>query len=679
MAVAAAAPAKADGETALARLFPKQADVFVSAPGLARLRLPNEVLSACRSDLSDLRVFDSAGGEVPFLVDSGAPPDRPRSLTEVVDGRIIGVSRQEKRRDAGPPVHRETYELAVPANSPEGGAWELLVATGHRNFVRRVHVRAGESGEPLVDGLSIFDLGTDSRRRTALSLPPFTADRVTVTLEGEDGFYLDPTFRFRRVHELGIPEPATVPLEEVERQSHLGVTTVVLARPAGIVPDTLRLATSTGSFDRTVRVWDERVGSSDELIGRGEAFRAQTHPPAELLEIPLQPARGEQLRLEIDDGDSPPLTELAVVGVLRRPLLVFSIPGATGASRAGILRFGGGRAWPPRYDLSRLLAKAGQVLPAAPAATARPYDPAALPEARLGEVRDNPAFNPAPALAFAMRPGGPVDARLYTHRRLLRFEASPEGLVRFRLRPEDVAHARADLADLRVVDTQGRQWPYLMDIDGAREWLDVQTTTPTTERGASTYRLRVPVSPLRLDALWLDIDAPFFDRPYRLTAKLKDKDNWAISQGRLVQDVRRPEPVTVRFAPTRVAELGLQVEDGDDAPLRVRGARLRVLLPEVFVTAPVGEYQVLLGRPSARAPRYEIARVRDMVLAVASAPVVTGDLEPNPKYSLTASVTTGSNRRKTLQQVLLWASLAVAVAVLAFLTFRLARKEARHD
>ena len=42
------------------------------SPGrLVRLDLPAEVLAACRADLSDLRVFDAAGREVPFVIESG--------------------------------------------------------------------------------------------------------------------------------------------------------------------------------------------------------------------------------------------------------------------------------------------------------------------------------------------------------------------------------------------------------------------------------------------------------------------------------------------------------------------------------------------------------------------------------------------------------------------------------
>src|SRR5207245_5852365 len=56
----------------LRRLFPQEAEVAVQGGGLSRLVLPPAVLTACRPDLSDLRLFDAREKEVPFLLDAGA-------------------------------------------------------------------------------------------------------------------------------------------------------------------------------------------------------------------------------------------------------------------------------------------------------------------------------------------------------------------------------------------------------------------------------------------------------------------------------------------------------------------------------------------------------------------------------------------------------------------------------
>src|SRR5439155_55490 len=118
----------------------------------------------------------------------------------------------------------------------------------------------------------------------------------------------------------------------------------------------------------------------------------------------------------------------------------------------------------PAFDLAGLLPASGQALAGERAsAAARLRDPSAAVAARLGSVEANPLFDGAPALAFAMRPGAEVDTRLYSERRALGVRPSSEGLSLLRMRAEDVAHARPDLADVRVVRAAARQWPYLLE------------------------------------------------------------------------------------------------------------------------------------------------------------------------------------------------------------------------
>src|SRR5439155_791571 len=87
-----------------ARHPPEQADVFVAPPGgLSRLKVPAGVLAACRPDLSDLRLFDRRGREVPYVIDTG-PEARTRvEVKETAEAAILDVQREEIRREQGPP------------------------------------------------------------------------------------------------------------------------------------------------------------------------------------------------------------------------------------------------------------------------------------------------------------------------------------------------------------------------------------------------------------------------------------------------------------------------------------------------------------------------------------------------------------------------------------------------
>ena len=78
----------------LGSLFPEEAEILAEGEGVHRLDLPVEVLTACRPDLSDLRVFDGAGKEVPYLVDSGLGPDEELHVKQTLPAPILDVKRE---------------------------------------------------------------------------------------------------------------------------------------------------------------------------------------------------------------------------------------------------------------------------------------------------------------------------------------------------------------------------------------------------------------------------------------------------------------------------------------------------------------------------------------------------------------------------------------------------------
>jgi hypothetical protein len=125
----------------------------------------------------------------------------------------------------------------------------------------------------------------------------------------------------------------------------------------------------------------------------------------------------------------------------------------------------------------------------------------------------------------------------------------------------------------------------------------------------------------------------------------------------------------VALPPGRSDAWVLTIDDGDDAPLVLRSAAVRVPLPALFFAAEEGRYELLVGDPEAEPPRYELERVRGVVLAVAAGETEAGALEPNPRFSRTARL---GSRGPT---VLLWIAVALVVAVLVVLTLRLARGE----
>jgi hypothetical protein len=665
-----AASAMAIDPIALRSLLSKEADVYTPGPGLVRLDLPPEVIAECLSNLADVRLFDLEGNEIPFLLDS----PRVDAVFEVerVEARPLEVRREETPRRQGLSLRRETFELDGPTTVARGGEWRLVVDVAHPEFVARARAswnKGGSEAKSASDG-SLFRLSSPRRvEKLGLPLGAGSIGRVVVVLEHEQKFWLEPSFRFESSRTIERRERAAIPLTVLSTRSSGGKTVVELARPRGVVPATLRLGASTATFDRKLTVHDDGAGRDPAPLGEANLFRLLPGGDVEELELPLRPARGDRLRVVIDDGDSPALTNATFTAVFGQPSLVASLTAAGGPGPAATLRFGGGRASVPRYDLAGFSPQLGrEVYGKRAEALVRLYDPAAVGIARLGAVRPNPAFDRTPALAFAMRSGASIDARAFARRRTLHVEPSPEGLSRLRLSPEDLAALRPDLADLRIVDAESRQWPYLVERSDAA--IEVpQVIASSSKDRATTYRLASAVSPLTVDRLAIDTDVPFFDRGFELRGDVQDGKETVLSRGRLARAAGDPSPVTIDVPAARVKRMELRVEDGDDAPLVLRSIRARGPVPEVYLAAPAGSYTMLLGADDSAAPRYELERVRDVVLAVGAGDVRSEPIEPNPDYKLSARFMQGKGR----EQAILWGAIIAAVVVLGALTLRLAR------
>jgi hypothetical protein len=658
----------------MARLFPEEADVFVPAPDLVRLPLPAAVLGACAPDLSDLRLFDRAGDEVPYLVDRGVPSGTRRRQARTAPGPVVDLVREEIPRDGRRSLTREIYRVSFPATAPAGTTWTLVVASVRPRFVRSVEVlgidRDG-STVPLVPRASLVRLGQRLVDRTEIPLPPFAGAEITVTIEGEDGFFLEPTFRYASDRDLADGGSLVIPLGERDRRSAGGTTVLEAARPPGLVAGRLRVTTTTPVLDRRVTVWDVAASGAARRVGEGRLVRAASAgigagAEIEDLDVAIGPVSGVRVRLEIADGDSPPLADLGVSVEVSQPAIVFALPASPADRPAGTLRFGGHRAWPPRYDIAALFDN----VPPASASGERLDDPAALPVARLGPVRPSPLFDARPALAAATHAGPAVDARRWRWQRPLVVPDSPEGLARLRLAPQDAAHAEPRYADLRVVDAAGRQWPYLIGSPHERERVALNVEGPERDRGESRWRIRLPATPLWLDRLSVLPTRPVLSRPYRVVSREADGDERVLARGTLEQDLKRPQAIEIALDPARVEWLELVVEDGDDAPLEIDRIEAALALPEILIAAPAGEYVLLAGNPDAVAPQYEIGRVSNVVLALRTAPVVAGPGAERPDWDGTP----GGRARllARLERAAVWAAIVVAVAVLAIVTLRTA-------
>ncbi len=631
LVLAASAPA-------LETLFPREADVTVEGSGPHRLAIPPDVLAECKADLSDLRLMGPDGAEVPFAVDPGRA--KPLAVPETVIAEILDVKRGETKREDGTVEEwSEIYRVKVP-----DGTWELAFETPRNQIVARVRVDDSDR--------QIWRLANVPRERMSV---PISGGERTVTVISTQG-RLEPRLLLRRTSEVPATDPLDVPLAIVSRTSADGWTEVVLERPRGLVPGALVVATGTRWFDREIEVWDEGDGRADALLSRSRAFRIEIgKDEVAELEVPVADARGERLRVRVKDGDSPALASLAISARLRAPVLLFE-------AAATRLLWGGGRARRPSYDLAAAAGRFPRLL-----------DPASAREARLSAPRANPKHRVEPALSFAMRAGSEIDRRRFSHLREVSIAPSADGLARVRLGWEDAAIARADFGDARVVGADSHQWPYLLHDHAGSEWVELPATRKTKER-KSEYALALPVTPFRLDELEIDSETPFFDRAYVVEA-LDSEDKIASSnKGRLVRRAEDPRPATISLAGTRAHALRVRVEDGDDAPLTL-SFRARTPVTDLFVVAPAGTYSLLVGRPDEEPARYELERVRDVVLAVPAGDATAGALAANPDFRKRLRWGEGD----TPTRIGVWVVLLAALGILGALAVALARREEKPE
>jgi hypothetical protein len=645
----------ARAESELERVFPREAAIETSAAsGLARLPLPLEVLSEVRADLSDVRIFDASGQLVPFAVDTASRPLVTRGeRVQYASAKPIAAERHTERRAGLDATCHESFTLKRPDVLPVSGSWDLVLESRVSGFVRDIRVRAPKAATPLARG-TVFRLEYPLREGRRLALPADLPASIEVEIEGE-GTCLEPVLAFESSRWPAAFRELESELSVVESHRESDRTVLTLRRPAGLYPSRLRVSTTTRTFHRSIEARDVSPAAGRRLLGAAAVFRVGNLPGVEALEVPLDSDdASEELELSVEDGDSPSLDSLRVFAVVEQPSLIFE----AGADR--VLRFGGGRSRPPRFDLSRFVGtEAGR----------RIGEDARLADARLGPIAESPRFSAAPALDYLRHAGPELDVRRFSHRRPLLLATAAEGSSHLRLGADELSRSRPDLADLRIADADGRQWPYLVERNDSTIDVDLAVTADPRTSTESRFRFALPATPLELDALSLDTTARYVDRAVELHAVTEAGESVVLQRGRLTRRPGDGDPLRLTFSPIRVRSLELVVRDGNDAALAFDRATARAASADLFVVAPPGEYWLLSGNPELEAPRYEMSAARDLVLALPVAEIGSSTLEKNPRYQ--------PPRRFHPSEAVLWLSIVLAVLVLGGLTLRLARTEER--
>jgi hypothetical protein len=154
------------------------------------------------------------------------------------------------------------------------------------------------------------------------------------------------------------------------------------------------------------------------------------------------------------------------------------------------------------------------------------------------------------------------------------------------------------------------------------------------DRRQTEIELDVGAEGLPLEALELDVATPEFARPVTIRASTS-KSAWPVTGGGYLYRVEGAlEDVGTSLALRGVRKRWLRVtiDDADDKPLEIRGAKVTVLKRQLVVRAPGGPLTLLVGAAGVLAPSYDL----EATLArrtPAPLPVATlGPVEPNPDF-----------------------------------------------
>jgi len=623
------------------------------------IAIPPEVAEHSQPGLQDLRLVADDGREVPFVLDA----DVPRTREYRRDARLVEVQGERRRVSAwvvdfGEPATFDRLELDVDG----------------REFSKRVEIETSADGVRWTrEGEAwIFD-----RPWRGQQIHDTTIERTTSLVSRFVRLTVD-DFRSRPVTVRGVT--AILAAELGGRRWTRGAALVRLETPAGqpsryrvdapvgAPVERLTIAAGDAAFWRSVRVVESgRDGAATPVSNATAIYRlrvADAELDAERLDIDLSRPVAGPLVVEIDDHDSPPLTRPTVVlsGVERRVLV-------PPVSSALTLYYGNAATRRPVYDLEAMRTRLALA--------------ATYPQATLGAEAINPRYVALPPLAFLSARGAAAETSAWAVARTVRIDGGDD-VYTLTLAPDDLAYLRADLGDIRLVDADGRQVPYVLEPAAAAARVPL-VSAPATARGnaprTSAWTLTVKTagpetatrSALPLAQLDLVFADGFFTRPAVLTMPdARAPQGQRVVLQEVLRGTRREAstaavPLSFDLGGLRAGTLGLEISDGDNASLTLQTAEAAVWVPRLTFKAGAGSYRLLFGNAAAAAPTYDLAALRQDVLAYSATPLPPAAIQPvaaNADYARGA----GDVAHDLARGPLVWIALGVSIAALIWLT-----------
>jgi hypothetical protein len=612
--------------------------------------------------LTDLRLFDANGQELPYLLVPN-PPEQPSWRS----GPTLPVA----------PVE-------TPAQKTSGFEVDLGQAVTidrfrfdwiQPPFLKRVRLEGSGDRQRwtlLVDEGTVFDLPQERLVQTELAFTPGPYRYVRATWDDTRSGRLPrpASASVREIRNVMAPPSLTTPLVFERRPSEPGRGQFRVRLPASRLPIVALDVDIAGTrILRDAAVYEPHLIGGQvvpTLLGKNTLRRVvQDEVTASSIRIPITTPIEPQLDLVVDEGNNPPSDIRSITAVLAAlPWIYFESNGDT-----VIARYGNPSLKAPRYDLEAVR----------PSLSITSTMEAAWGEARLRSAEEN-VTSAAPPLPTV---GATIDPARFRYVRPI--PAGAGGLVTVPLDAPVLAHSSGTaFPDVRVLDASSRQVPYLVERASEPLSLDLTiepaATIPASLRSStqsgrapSVYRVRLPLERLPSARLVLTTSARVFTRQVSLGIEhapdRRRRDPWferLASADWSHADQESPAPaLTMTMQPLDTREVFVTVEEGDNSALPLDSPRL--LLPSYrlrLFRERDAALRLAYGSKDLSLPQYDLALLAPQLLGAAATEVV-------PSAEQTEAP---SSPVILMSPWLFWGVLIASVLVLLTLVVRLVMK-----
>ena len=619
----------------------------VGQSGLVRVSLPAETLDAARPDMEDLRILDSAGREVPCVIDRPLPqPEttvRPKEFHALIEGSVTRVN-----------IVTGTTSILRAVS---------LEAPGQSEFIKPVRVEGSHDErkwQQLADHEPVFRMAGGATK-LRVSFPEGSWEFLRLSVDDSRSAPAAFTGAELTTGAVSAPtEPVTVTIKS--RDENPGVTRLALNLGAlNLTPAKVQIETGEPLFARNVTVAVPEVSGDDikeQALVSSVIYRIDVNGKTEArFDVIIdRQVKARELLLLIANGDSPPLTINGIRTERRAVYIMFS---ASQPGRYALLT-GNRQCAAPNYDLSAL----AQNLKGA---QSKPVQPAG--------IERNPDYKAADTLAAVSLTGAKIDVAPWAFRKSLR-TAGP-GTQEVELDLDVLARATRDLRDLRLV-CDDRQIPFLFERTSiSRAIPAAQSLANDQEKpNISRWLLKLPKAGLPISRIVCTPGQGVFQREFHLSETVADglREDYPIALGttRWTQTPnQKPRDILLGLntAPT-TDTLILETDNGDNPPIQLNDFRAYYPVTRmVFRASPVSGAPVWLyyGYREAAAPHYDVSLVANDLLRSERLGASTGP-EEVLKTSTVGDTLTGAGR------YIFWGVLGLVVVGLLFVVARFVPK-----